>query len=137
MNLNPIAGIIEAVGSVAGDLITTEKERMSADLAAYEAETKRLGLQTEINVEEAKSASLFVSGWRPCVGWICASALAYQFLLFPLFQWGWSAAQAANLVSLGLVPPPALDTGMLMTLVTGMLGIGGLRSFDKLNGTSK
>lgn len=137
MNLNPIAGIIEAVGSVAGDLITTDKERMQLDIAAYEAETKRFDGQIQINVEEAKSASLFVSGWRPAVGWCCVLALAYQFLFFPLAQWSWATAQAAHLVSLGLVPPPALDTSLLMTLVTGMLGIGGLRSFDKMQGTSK
>lgn len=137
MNLNPVAGIIEAVGAVAGDLITTDKERMAADLDAYKAETDRLATQTDINKEEAKSSSLFVSGWRPAVGWVCVTALAYQFLLFPMAQWFWSAAQAANWVSLGLVPPPPLDTGLLMTLITGMLGIGGMRSFDKLNGTSK
>lgn len=80
--------------------------------------------QVAVNVEEAKSDSLFKSGWRPAVGWICAIALSAQFFGLPLLTW-----VAAN--TLGWEPPPALETEQLITLLFGMLGLGGYRTFEK------
>lgn len=131
MNLNPIAGIIEAVGQVAGDLVTTDKERMAADLAVYTAETERLSTQTEINKVEAGSEDWFVRRWRPAVGWVGVLAMAYQFVLYPFLVWGWSALQAGGLVAVSLSAPPMLETDALWVILTGLLGIGGMRSFDK------
>lgn len=80
--------------------------------------------QTNINAVEAANPSLFVSGWRPAVGWIGVAALAYQYLLRPLVPWLSTAAGHP-------VPDmPGLDGG-LFELVSLMLGLGGLRSFDK------
>lgn len=87
--------------------------------------------QGEINQEEAKSSSMFVAGWRPCVGWICCAAYAYNYLVMPLGTW---AAQWYDKTAPAMV---ALETGELTTLLFGMLGIGGLRTVEKLKGIAK
>ena len=85
--------------------------------------------QTDINKEEAKSSSLFVSGWRPAIGWVCALALAYQYLFKPLLTW--------LLMTAGFQIPtmPGLDDN-LWQLMMGMLGMGGLRTFEKTQGVA-
>lgn len=83
--------------------------------------------QIAVNIEEAKNGSIFVSGWRPAVGWTCAFALAYNFILQPFLFW------LAKCFFPTVPLPPMLDMGMLMTLLLGMLGIGAMRSYDKQN----
>ena len=135
--LIPVLGnIIETVGKVADDLFTSDKERAQAALDAYAAETHRAELQTEINKVEAAHSSLFVAGWRPAVGWIGAAAMAYQFVLYPFLVWGWTAMQAAGWISTTLPAPPILATDALWVILTGILGLGAARSFDKMKGTS-
>jgi hypothetical protein len=83
--------------------------------------------QREINRAEAASPSLFVAGWRPAIGWVCAAALAFQYLARPLWVW-------ASAVWWPLAPvPPALDE-MLWQLMFGMLGMGSLRTIEKMGG---
>lgn len=144
--MNPLAlgGIVQAVGQLADDLITTDKERLSAEL-----ELRRLGLeegrieadlvrgQLQVNQAEATSSNLFVAGWRPAIGWIGAAALGYQFLLYPLLVWVWSLLQARGVVPGDLQPPPMLDTDALWVVLSGMLGIAGLRSVEKVKGVAR
>ena len=82
--------------------------------------------QIAVNAEEAKNASVFVAGWRPAVGWVCVSAYAFNYLLLPLLNWlaKWLDSAAPLIM--------ALDTGELTTLLFGMLGIGTLRTVEKL-----
>lgn len=129
-----LGGIIETVGKVADDLFTSDEERARAELDAYQAESARLVAQTEVNKVEAASDSLFVAGWRPAIGWVGVLAMAYQFVGYPFLVWGWSLMQAAGKIPGGLAPPPILDTDALWVILTGILGIGGMRSFDKLKG---
>lgn len=144
--MNPllIGGIVEAVGKIADDLFTSDDERAKAaleasriEIDAYRAETERFGGQLEINKTEAAHASVFVAGWRPGVGWVSVVALAYQFVAYPLLTWGWSAMQASGLIADHLTPPPLLDVEALMVLVTGMLGIAGARTWEKLKGAAR
>lgn len=137
--MNPllIGGIVETVGKVADDLFTSDEERAKAELDAYRAETERIGGQIEINKAEAQHASVFVAGWRPAVGWVSVLALAYQFILYPLLVWGWSGMQAAGWIVASLPAPPLLDVEALMVLITGMLGIAGARTWEKLKGAAK
>jgi len=86
--------------------------------------------QIEINKIEAGHRSLFVAGWRPFVGWTCGIAMLYHFLLQPIIIFGLSAAG----LSFDL---PTFDMGSLMTVLMGMLGLGGLRTFEKTKGVSK
>jgi len=144
--MNPIliGGIIDTVGKVADSLVTSDEERArlkieaaKIETEAYRAETERLGDQLQINKEEARHANIFVAGWRPAVGWVSVTALAYQFILYPLLLWGWNGMQAAGWVAANISPPPMLDVEALMVLVTGMLGIAGARTWEKLKGVSK
>ena len=137
MNLNPIGGIIEAVGGVIGDLVTTDNERLAAEIELARVDASLLTGQMEVNKVEAASASLFVAGWRPAVGWVSVIALAYQFILYPLLVWGWNGMQAAGWIAANLNPPPLLDVEALMVLITGMLGIAGARTWEKLKGATK
>lgn len=86
--------------------------------------------QISVNATEAANANLFVSGWRPAIGWICASALGYQYVGRPLIAWGFAACGHP------LPPMPGLDDN-LWQLMMGMLGLGGLRTFEKVKGASK
>ena len=104
--------------------------------AAAEAQAQLLtALQTSdaaqmgVTAHEAENASRFVAGWRPAVGWVCAAALAYQYLAVPLLSWGFAAR------GLHLPPLPTLD-GSLWELLTGMLGLGVQRSFEKARGVA-
>ncbi len=128
--------IVKAVGDVVDDLFTSDEERLEKQLEMYKAEReynlKEAKLiadqniaQTEVNKEEAKTGSLFIAGWRPAIGWVGAIALFYQFVLYPILLWIPGIKE----------PPKPLDYTMLYTLITGMLGIAGMRSFDKLKKT--
>jgi hypothetical protein len=81
--------------------------------------------QMDINKIEAASASVFVSGWRPSIGWVCSAGFAVQFVIGPLAEWG--AALVGHPVKF-----PQMDTGAMMPLLLGMLGLGGLRTAEKL-----
>ena len=93
------------------------KLQQSGELAAMTA-------QTEINKVEAASSSIFVSGWRPAIGWVCALAMGYQYLARPLM--------VAFMPALAF---PGLDDN-LWQLMMGMLGLGGLRTFEKTQGVA-
>ena len=81
-----------------------------------------LEIQTKINEIEAGHRTVFVAGWRPFIGWVCGVALAYNFVIRDLFIW---ALKPENI-------PPALQMEHLMTVLLGMLGLGGLRTYEKI-----
>lgn len=97
------------------------------ELAVLDADVKMALGQMEINKEEAKT-DIFRGGWRPAVGWSCVTGLAYQFFVMPLLPW------IATVAGFSVPPLPAIDNETLMVLLTGMLGLGGLRSFEKVKG---
>lgn len=138
-----IGGIIEAVGKIADDLVTSDKERLEAEIelqkvgveAAKVDASLALG-QMDVNAVEAQNRNWFVAGWRPALGWVGAMAMAYQFLLYPLLVWLWALMQARGLVPVALVAPPMLDTDALWVILSGMLGIGGFRTLEKVKRVS-
>ena len=87
--------------------------------------------QVEVNKAEAESGSVFKGGWRPFIGWVCGAAFAYHFVLQPLILFGVTVA--------GVQIPelPTFDMTSLMTVMMGMLGLGGLRSYEKKQGLTK
>lgn len=87
--------------------------------------------QIEVNKIEAASRSTFVAGWRPFVGWTCGVALAYHFVIQPLILFGITVA------GVEMSPLPAFDMDTLLTVLLGMLGLGGLRTLEKTKGVSK
>ena len=98
-----------------------EFKQIEADLSANLA-------QIEVNKEEAKSGSLFVSGWRPAVGWCGVLGLFYTFVGQPLFTW----------ISAFWMKPaaPSVDTSDLFLLLGGLLGFGGMRMTEKIKGVA-
>ena len=85
--------------------------------------------QIKVNALEAQSPDLFRGGWRPFVGWVCGTGLAVQFLVAPLATW--AAALYGHAVAF-----PSLDMGTLMTLLGGLLGLGTLRTTEKIKGVA-
>lgn len=137
MNFLGIGTVIESVGKVASDLITTDKERLELALREKELDQRLDLAQLDVNKTEAQHASLFVAGWRPAIGWIGAAAMAYQFLLYPLMLWGWTWMQGAGWIPKELTPPPVLDADQLWVILSGMLGIASLRSVEKVKGVAR
>lgn len=99
-----------------------QSDVLAADVAAMQA-------QADTNKVEAANANIFVAGWRPFIGWVCGTGLLVQFLVGPLATWISGLAGKA-------IQFPQLDLGTLLTLLLGMLGLGAMRSYDKINGVS-
>jgi hypothetical protein len=129
MNLLGIGEIIGGVGKIADDLITTDKERLTLALEEKKIEAGLIQSQMEIDKVEAQHSSVFVAGWRPFIGWVGGFGMAYQFLLYPLLTWVWPIVLPSAPI------PPVLDGDVLFAMVSGMLGLAGMRSFDKMKGT--
>ena len=101
----------------------------NGELAQLAATTDLAKGQLEVNKVEASSESLFVSGWRPFVGWTCGAAFAYKFVLAPFIL----LLLAANGIKLDL---PALDFTEMSTILFGLLGLGAMRSVEKVKGVA-
>lgn len=97
------------------------------ELATLDADLRLMLAQADINKAEA-STDLFRGGWRPACGWVCAAGLAYTFLLRPVLPW------LASLAGADVQAMPEIDTDTLMVLLTGMLGLGGLRTVERIRG---
>ena len=92
--------------------------------------------QIEVNKEEAKSLSLFVAGWRPFIGWTCGTAFAWQFVLLPFLGFFVFTFGTADMVK-GLARAPALDFQSMAPVLLGMLGLAGMRSWEKEKGINE
>ena len=101
-----------------------------ATLAEKQAHEAQLA-QIEVNKQEAQHRSIFVSGWRPFVGWITAVSLAWHFILAPIILF------TTAIVGVEIPQLPSFDMETLTTILLGMLGLGGLRSFEKYKGLTK
>lgn len=103
------------------------KLEQTGELAQLASDTDLAKGQLAINQAEAANENIFVSGWRPFIGWVCGTAFAYHFILQPLLAFG--MASFGHEVKL-----PAFQMGELSTVLMGMLGLGGLRTFEKVKG---
>jgi len=103
--------------------------QQNGELAQLAAATDLAKAQASIDQVEAASPDTFVAGWRPFIGWVCGLGMAMQFIVSPFVTWG--AALAGKSLSL-----PALDTTTLLTLLFGMLGLGTLRTAEKMKGVA-
>ncbi len=134
--------LIPAISELLDKIIPNPEEREKAKIELIKSEREadieelRLALsadhmQTEINKEEAKNPNIFVSGWRPFIGWVCGIAFSYHFVLQPIL-----AFIIANLND-GKVSLPNFDMNELSTVLMGILGLGGLRTLEKIKNISK
>jgi hypothetical protein len=91
--------------------------------------------QLEVNKVEAAHASTFVSGWRPFIGWVCGFGMGWQWVICPILTW--VLAVVTQYTGHTLPVLPKLETAEMWTVISGMLGLGGLRTFEKLKGVSR
>ena len=122
---------IISLGDVADKLFTSKDEKLTHEEVRMRILNEPSLAQMEINIQEAKHRTIFVAGWRPFIGWVCGVALLYNFILRDLIAWGLLMYDKA------LEPPPELAMEHLMTVLLGMLGLGGMRTYEKLKGKSK
>jgi hypothetical protein len=125
-----IERFIEPISNILDKFIADKdlKERLRFEL---DAEIHRIAaMQLEVNKQEASHKSLFVAGWRPFVGWTCGFALCYHFILAPLLAFAFSFYYPN--VSL-----PEFDFTQLSTILMGMLGLGSLRTFEKIKNVAR
>ncbi len=101
------------------------KLQQAGEFKALEADMQIQLAQIDVNKAEATSGNFFVSGWRPAVGWTCVLGLCYTFLARPLLSY------------FGSTIAPTIDMGDLLVLLGGLLGFGGLRTFEKLKGVAR
>ena len=125
---------VAGIGAVA-DLATTVVNKIWPDKSEQERQQLASALaivqgQLDANKIEAASPSVWTSGWRPGVGWICVAALAMQYVARPLISW--IAAVSGH----PLPVLPGIDDNLWQLLV-GLLGLGGLRTFEKVSGVAK
>jgi hypothetical protein len=130
-----LPSLMPVVGNVLDRFFPNKEEALKAQReleAALIANAAQLNLgQLQINKEEAKSKNIWVSGWRPFIGWICGVALAWHFVGVPVMTF------VIAFAGLDIPELPTFDMDSLMTVLLGMLGLGGLRSFEKYKGLTK
>lgn len=132
--IDPISKLIDKLIPDADAAVKAKQELLKEENSLM-LEQLRLALQadsnqTAINQEEAKNPQLFVSGWRPFIGWVCGFAFAYHYVLQPFL--------AFVLVASGRnISLPQFNMEALVTVLFGMLGLGGLRTVEKIRGVGK
>lgn len=137
-----IAAAIGPVAVLLGDILKrvlppkmSEIERAQIEAAIQtellKADWGAIQGQLAINTEEAKSASLFVAGWRPFIGWVCGGSFAWAALVRPLLEW------TLALCGVDVPPLPTLAADLVTPILGAMLGLGGMRSFEKYKGVAR
>lgn len=133
-----VFGLDDAAFGAATALVTTLVDRIFPDKVAQAAERADFLLkaqtldnqlataQAAIDQAEAASSSLFIAGWRPCVGWCCAAAFAYHLIIQPFLTYLMAIFGHD-------FPLPTFDSGLLTTILMGMLGLGTLRTVEKMS----
>jgi hypothetical protein len=129
-----IAGLLPLLDKLIPDPQAANSAKMEAlrlaasgQLAELDASMQVALAQANINQVEA-AQDVFRGGWRPFCGWVCGAGLAYTFLARPMLPW------FAQVLGFDVPPMPDIDTDTLMLLLTGMLGLGGLRTFERVRG---
>jgi len=126
MSITGLGEVASLAETVVNKLFPDKTEQERAQLAAA---MELVRAQLDVNKAEAANPSIWTSGWRPGVGWTCSAGFAVQFVIGPLGEW--VAALAGHPVKF-----PQLDVGTMMPLLFGMLGIGGMRTIERINGVA-
>ena len=126
-----VGGVVTGLFGLIDGLFTSDEERENAKLRVLELQAKGQLAQLAVNVQEATSESVFVAGWRPFIGWVCGLAFAYTFLIQPFLTFVSWTLLAYNGTMLDTASLPTLDLAMMMPVLMGMLGLGGLRTYEK------
>lgn len=128
MALDPVTALLDIGGKVIDRIWPDPTQAANAKFELFKlqqsGELAQIAGQLKINEVEAANPSIFVSGWRPFVGWVCGFGLVYSFIGQPLLAWG--------SVNFHFTIPPTLDLSTLLTILGGMLGLGTLRTVEKV-----
>lgn len=125
-----IGQVIEVADRVLGKFIPDKNLKMKLQKEMTMAFHDANLAQIELNKQEAAHKNIFVAGWRPFVGWICGIALAYHFILSPIIE----TILIASGITMDL---PSFEFSQLSSILMGMLGLGGLRTYEKMKGVSR
>jgi len=120
-----LAKPIEAIGDMLDKVTDTDEEKLQAQAVLEKIRQHPAELQAAINMMEAQSTSTFKGGWRPFIGYVCGVGLAFPFIINPCLQWYTGD------------PGPQLPLDAILELVIAMLGMSGVRTFEKLKGITK
>lgn len=135
--INLIGNLIEPVTKILDKAIPDKdlKAKLAHEIATASEKhmAEAMALNAQANVEQAKHSSLFVAGARPAIMWVCCLGLATNFFLLPLAEWA-VAVYAPDTI---LPDLKALQSGELMTLTLSLLGLGGMRSWEKSKGVAR
>ena len=130
-----LTALIGPVSNLLGKFIEDKdmKNKLAHEVATMaESHAQELAKgQLEINKAEAQHKSIFVAGWRPFIGWTCGVALCWHFVLQPIVMF------LCAYLSFQIPELPQFDMGSLMTILGGLLGLGGLRTYEKQKGLTK
>lgn len=129
-----VGGVVDGLMGGLDDLFTSDEERLRARARMQEVLQQPANLQAKITLQEAKSTNWFVAGGRPALIWVSAGCLLYNWLLKDFIILGMVMA-GANQETLDLLP--SINTAEIIGLVVTLLGIGGLRTYEKLNGVAR
>jgi len=128
-----ISPVTDIIGEVVVDKDKAREIQLEIEKLADKADERlhdQIIAQTEINKEEAKSSHLFVAGWRPFVGWTSGVGLGYATIIEPMMRFFASVNGYTGQF-------PEFDTGLLITILGGMLGLAGMRTFEKHSGKAR
>jgi Holin of 3TMs, for gene-transfer release len=133
MALDPLSALLDIGGKVIDRVWPDPAQAAAAKLELFKlqqsGELAQIAGQMDVNKAEAANPNVFVSGWRPFIGWVCGLGFGVQFVFGPLAEWG--SALYGHPVKF-----PPMDTGTMMPLLLGMLGLGGLRTAEKIQGVA-
>lgn len=130
--LGAVAGLVEGVvNRLWPDASEADRQKLALALAQLDAEAKAQQGQLAVNRAEAEAASLFISGWRPALGWCIAAILAYSYIAYPLLAFALAAADST------FSPPVLALDDSLWQLILGMLGLAAGRTVEKIKGVAR
>jgi|TARA_B100000035_G_scaffold1622_1_gene1343 hypothetical protein len=125
-----IGQVIEVADKVLGKFIPDKNLKMKLQKEMTMAFHDANLAQIQLNKQEAAHKNIFVAGWRPFVGWTCGVALAYHFVVSPIIE--------TILIATGVaIDLPSFEFSQLSSILMGMLGLGGLRTYEKMKGVSR
>lgn len=131
-----VGGITAGLFDLVDKLFVTDEDRSNAKLRLIELQQKGELAQIAVNAAEAQHESVFVSGWRPAIGWICGAAFLFNFVVQPLLTFILIAVGPMVGFEFPVSLLPALDMGTIMAVLGGILGLGGFRTYEKYTGTN-
>lgn len=134
---SPIGEIAKTIGDTIDDMHYSGEEKADMKMKFAKIVADANLAQMEVNKQEAKNGQLFVSGWRPSVGWTCAAALAWTFVLSPVLQSIVYYIGQFSDIDIDMSGLPVFDLATLMPVLLGMLGLGGLRTYEKVNSVAR